>query len=889
MRVYASARLATGVANRWRQRLWLSEESTRTERAASAFAVRTVTPASWEFRRALLAVTVMTVALACLVAPTAAQSIVHIQPVFEVGTVNVLEGGSRIVGVKLSADPGRAVTVRVTLRTAGTSITLASQTLVISRATWNTFSPGQWITLNGPSMRRGFQYRPTNYFYFSIDGSEKTTRLVAEPRDTEEFRRPAGIVPSKPKLRVNNFPPGSGSASATYGVRLASRPHHDVDVRAFGSSGVPFSIWPLKLEFTPENWHHWQESTVTFTAQDSDMVNDRYKVCHRAESSSAAPSGGDMQYHGLGQEAFIQAAFSTTGDFEGGVGCFTVVEMDQDIAGIVMIPSQWDFGWRFDLPEGDSRDFDVRLRTQPSHNVTLTPVRRPPSDLHPGDATITSHSLTFTATNWGMPQTLTFTAAEDDDDWRYTRAQRFDLTTYSSDPDYDGKRFFSLDVRAVDNDEAPGVDVADQDREWIWDPDREVRGYVSLPVGQTSTIYMRLTKRPLSRPVTISPKIGYYYNAENGSDRITILDTSLTFTTGNWNTYQPVRIRANTGSLGVAGEIWIFFSSTDDRYDAHRYNTMRFSVVAASAGGNSGPSGTEAPEPEVPQPVVGQVGEPEPEPGGQGGGTEPDPEAGGQGGVGEPDLVEPVDPPEPQVVEQVEERDPDAVGVEVRVAGDFLKITDGESATYGIVLEGPPTHHVTIVIEKDFGPPLLSVSPTSLVFTPDNWDQPQQVVVLSPQDGDSMGGNGLFFHTVTSDDEYYDGLSASDVRVRSTEFDNFQGGGASFRAWLARLPAQHNGGDFAVRLGFDAVPESLTTREIQNYVIAMQGGVIAGVQQVNTKAFNLTVRPDGNADVVMTIRPTGSCGAVTDVCTRRNGSLLPLQIGYEAWIPGPLN
>ena len=715
---------------------------------------------------------------------------------------------------------------------------------------------------------------------------------MAEVIDTDEYRRPAGVVASKRRVLINNFPPGLGSRSATYAAKLASRPHQDVTVDPFAAPGAPLSFSPTSgLTFTPDNWNQWQNFSVSFTGQDNDAEHDIYRVCHRAESSSL--TGGDPHYHNLGLDAFL--ASIATGQIEGGVGCFNVVEIDQDAPGIVMSPNPWDFGWRFDLAEGGSRAFLVRPRAQPSASVTITPEPRPPSELHPGDATITANSLTFTTSNWSTPQRLTFEAAEDDDDWRYTRAQRFDLTTYSSDPDYDGKRFFSIDVRAVDNDESPGVDVADQDMEWIWDPDREVRGYVSLPVGQTSTIYMRLTKRPLSRPVTISPKIGYYYNAENGSDRITILNTSLTFTTGNWNIYQSVDVQANPGSFGVSGEIWIFFSSTDERYDAHRYNTMRFSVVAASAsgnsgpGGNSGPSGTEAPEPEAPLPVVGELGEPEPEPGGQGGGSEPDPEVGGQGGVGEPDLVEPVEPPDPQVIEPVEERDPDAVGVEVRATGDFLKITDGESATYGIVLEGPPTHHVTIVIEKDFGPPLLSVSPATLVFTPDNWDQPQQVVVLSPQDDDSMGGNGLFFHTVTSDDDYYDGLSASDVRVRSTEFDNFQGGGASFRAWLARLPAQHNGGDFTVRLGFDAVPDNLTTSQIQNYVIAMQGGVIAGVQQVNTKAFNLTVRPDGNADVVMTIRPTGSCGAVTDVCTRRNGSLLPLQIGYEAWIPGPLN
>ena len=61
------------------------------------------------------------------------------------------------------------------------------------------------------------------------------------------------------------------------------------------------------------------------------------------------------------------------------------------------------------------------------------------------------------------------------------------------------------------------------------------------------------------------------------------------------------------------------------------------------------------------------------------------------------------------------------------------------------------------------------------------------------------------------------------------------------------------------------------------------------MRRVNRQTFDLTVRPDGSADVVITMRPTGLCGGARDVCTRRGGSFVPLQIGYEAWVPGPLN
>ena len=294
--------------------------------------------------------------------------------------------------------------------------------------------------------------------------------------------------------------------------------------------------------------------------------------------------------------------------------------------------------------------------------------------------------------------------------------------------------------------------------------------------------------------------------------------------------------------------------------------------------------GRETPELEIPHPVIAVSVEPDR----AGISYERNTEVGERVGESEVDSLRGLSPEASNVLTEGRQRDPDAVGVEVRASGDFLKIIDGETADYQVVLEGPPTRDVIIAIEKDFGPPLLSASPATLVFTPDNWDQPRQVVVSSPQDSDSMSGNGLFFHTVTSDDDYYDGLAATDVRVRSTDNDTFSSGSAPFRAWLARLPAQHDGGDFTVRLGFSAVPDSLTASQIQNDLIAMQAGRIVGVQPVNNRVFTLTLQPDGNADVVMTIRPTGSCGGVTDICTRRSGSLLPLQTGYVAWIPGAL-
>ena len=551
------------------------------------------------------AAAILLAAFAWLTAPSAAVAQLDtIAPVFERSRVNVLEGGSTRVGIKLNADPGRDVTVRISRRTAGNSVTLASGQFTIPRATWNIFRFGvivQEISLNGPVERPGVQFRSTDYMYFSVDGSERETLLVAEVIDTDERRKPPGVEVSKRKLRINNFAPGSGSSSGTYAVKLTSRPHDDVEVQPVRHSTAPFSITRTgstasKLNFTPDNWNEWQEYTVSFTSRDSDMEHDLHTVCHR--TTSAGSNGGDPDYQDLGLDAF-NSLFSASGQIEGTVGCFSVVEIDQDVPGIVLDPNQWDFGWRFDFAEGSSRDFDVRLRTRPSANVTLTPVRRAPSDLHPGDATITVNSLTFTTSNWNRPQTLTFTAAEDDDDWQTARSQRFDFTTYSSDPNYANRRFTTIDARAIDNDGFPGVRVADRDRVWIGSSERTERGYLHLPAGQNSTYHVRLPVRPQTTlPVTVRPEAPRYFGYEQ-SDWFAAVGEPVVFTRSNWNEWQPITVRPHASSFGASGQFRLHIETSDPRYRGLRPHYALYRVVAASAGGTSGVSGTEAPAPQA--------------------------------------------------------------------------------------------------------------------------------------------------------------------------------------------------------------------------------------------------------------------------------------------------
>ena len=69
------------------------------------------------------------------------------------------------------------------------------------------------------------------------------------------------------------------------------------------------------------------------------------------------------------------------------------------------------------VEEGESASYTVSLATR-AHcvavTVTITAVIRAPTSLSAGP-TLNNGTLTFTAADWTMPQTVTVTAAHDDD------------------------------------------------------------------------------------------------------------------------------------------------------------------------------------------------------------------------------------------------------------------------------------------------------------------------------------------------------------------------------------------------------------------------------------------------------------------------------------------
>nr|WP_143547780.1 GEVED domain-containing protein [Rhodopirellula sp. SM50] len=99
----------------------------------------------------------------------------------------------------------------------------------------------------------------------------------------------------------------------------------------------------------------------------------------------------------------------------------------------------------------------------------------------------------------------------------------------------------------------------------------------------------------------------------------------------------------------------------------------------------------------------------------------------------------------------------------------------GENDSYNIVLSGAPTTDVVVTLENADGQVTAENAvdgSNTLVFTPDNWDRVQTVLVKAVDDLAAEGNDStLVTHTVTSDDPGYHNRAVPDVIVRIIDDD----------------------------------------------------------------------------------------------------------------------
>lgn len=101
----------------------------------------------------------------------------------------------------------------------------------------------------------------------------------------------------------------------------------------------------------------------------------------------------------------------------------------------------------------------------------------------------------------------------------------------------------------------------------------------------------------------------------------------------------------------------------------------------------------------------------------------------------------------------------------VRVDPTTVYVTeDGATGTYQVRLESRPAADVEVSLNPDGQVSITDPAGSTLVFTADNWDQPQVVTVAAVDDTDvECGHTGTITHTAQSGDPDHDQITINDV------------------------------------------------------------------------------------------------------------------------------
>ena len=288
--------------------------------------------------------------------------------------------------------------------------------------------------------------------------------------------------------------------SNTYTVVLDAEPSGTVTVTIGGASGTDVSVDDPTLEFTTVNWNMAQTVTVS-AAEDADAANDVVTLTHTA-------SGGSYD--------------------DVPVAEVEVSVADNDARRVVVAPMQQG------VHEGGSNTYTVVLSTEPTDDVTVTIAGFEGTGFSVNDPT-----LEFTAIDWSTAQTVTVSAAEDDNGVN----EMVTLTHTASGGDYDDVAVAEVEVSVADNDGRLVV-VAPTS--------------LTVNEGGTKTYTVVLSTEPTDE-VTVT--IGGFSGTS-----ISVHDSTLEFGTGDWDTAQTVTVSAAEDDNGVNETVTLTHTASGGDY-----------------------------------------------------------------------------------------------------------------------------------------------------------------------------------------------------------------------------------------------------------------------------------------------------------------------------------
>ena len=717
--------------------------------------------------------------------------------------VTVVGGRSNEYSVVLDTEPAGDVSVTIAGLTT-TDLSLDKTSLTFTTSDWST---AQTVKATALEEAAPGTVTLTHTVSSAADGeydgvsADSVAVTILEARDEPVVQ--VGVTTSDQELTV------AEGESKTYRIVLSSQPAGVVTVSIGGIAQTDLSLSAIPFTFTTSNWN--TARTVTVTADhDDDAVDDTATLTHTVSSPD------DDDYDGLSADSV------------------TVTVTDDESVGVTISETS------LSMEEGDSAAYTVVLTSEPAGDVTVAIEGITDTDLSLDNA-----SLTFTAQNWSIPQTVIVTAEHDNDAVDEPQVTITHSVSSTDDPTYGGLNVGSIVVTVTDDDTV-GVTVTPTE--------------LTIDEGASSTYTVVLDTQPTA-DVTVT--------IEGPPFPIAVDPASLIFTTQDWSTPQTVKVTAKndlttdgeretithsvTGgdySGGVSVEPVTLIVKDNDPAMYYELVTLepveedvgsvRIGVVAVTIEAGvptqvysvSLQAVRDTADSPIDYGVFHKFSVFAPE------GFEEFVDGEGETRYRQTayvDLVIVDDEVQeetesfavqlwyvpgfdyfPRTETQVTIIDNDFSGVIVEPTA--ITVTEGSTAIYTVVLVTEPYGDVTVTI-IDPSNTEVTAEPGELTFTSGNWHVPQTVTVAAAHDGDdSDGATTTITHVVTSVvDSYYEGLGAESVTV-AVKDDDVPAVTASFEQSSYSVD---EGDTVDVTVTLNADPERTVTIPI---TVANQGG-----------------------------------------------------------------
>jgi hypothetical protein len=294
--------------------------------------------------------------------------------------------------------------------------------------------------------------------------------------------------------------------TATFKVRLITAPSANVSINFSSSDPTEGTIQTgSSLTFTNANWNTYQTVTikgVNDSLGDGDVI---YSII------SDPVVSGDANYNGL-DPADI-----------------TVINDDNDTPGVTIFAATNPL---ITTESAGKATFTVKLRTKPTANVTFIGILS--SNTSAG--TVSPANITFTATNWSVPQTITITGVNND--YLNPSGILYSITVpspTSTDTGYNSLPTNTVNVKNNDND-TQGYTIS------------KTKNFITADSSKSDSFTIRLNTQPVGGDVVIPV-------TSSNTAEVVVSPALVTFTAANWNTPQTITMTGQVDSIADGSKL----------------------------------------------------------------------------------------------------------------------------------------------------------------------------------------------------------------------------------------------------------------------------------------------------------------------------------------------